>query len=270
MLHYEGILIGLLSFVIIGVFHPLVIKTEYYWGKGSWWLYLLFGIVFAVASLFISDMFWSVLLGVLAFSCFWTIKETFEQEGRVKKGWFPANPRRKGLVTVRQETSADYDSIRRINERAFGRLDEGFLIEKLRRNSLFNPALSLVAEKNNIVVGHILFFPLDIIDPSGNKYRSLGLAPMSVFPEFQSAGIGSGLVRKGLQAAKQQSYDSVVVLGHPDYYPRFGFQKASLYGIKSPYDDCPDEAFMILELKEGALSGISGKVCYTKEFDIFN
>ncbi len=268
-MYWQGILIGLLSFLIIGLFHPLVIKTEYYWGKKSWYLYFFSGIVFIILSLCISNVFGSAVAALVGFACFWTIKETFEQEQRVQKGWFPANPGRKGAVIVRSETPADYDSIRRINEQAFGQPDEAFLVEKLRKNPAFNPALSLVAVKNNIVVGHILFFPAKIISDTGKETETLALAPMSVFPAFQRQGIGSSLVSEGLAVAARQSYyGSVVVLGHEHFYPRFGFVKASGYGVRSPYD-CPDETFMIQELKAGALSGVQGMVEYPAVFKIF-
>lgn len=93
--HLAGLFIGICTFIIIGLFHPIVIKTEYYWGCKSWWIFLLLGIVGVVASLKTTNVVLSSLLGVFAFSSFWTIKELFEQEERVRKGWFPKNPKRK-------------------------------------------------------------------------------------------------------------------------------------------------------------------------------
>lgn len=92
---FAGLGIGLATFLIIGLFHPVVVKTEYYWGTRSWWIFLVLGIVGVAASLFVETVFWSAILGVFGFSSFWTIKEIFEQEERVKKGWFPRNPKRK-------------------------------------------------------------------------------------------------------------------------------------------------------------------------------
>ncbi len=92
--HLLGLTIGLMTFLIIGLFHPLVIKGEYYFGTGCWKVFLAFGLASFAGALIVSDVFWSTLLGVIAFSCFWSIKEVFEQAERVKKGWFPANPRR--------------------------------------------------------------------------------------------------------------------------------------------------------------------------------
>lgn len=93
--HWAGLLIGVSTFLIIGLFHPVVIKAEYYWGTKCWWLFLLLGIAGVIASLKVDDVMCSSLLGVFAFSSFWSIKEVFDQEKRVKKGWFPKNPKRK-------------------------------------------------------------------------------------------------------------------------------------------------------------------------------
>lgn len=93
--HLSGIVIGLATFLIIGLFHPIVIKAEYYWGVKCWWLFLIAGIVGIIASLLLSSILWSVLCGVFAFSSFWSIGEIFEQRQRVAKGWFPANPKKK-------------------------------------------------------------------------------------------------------------------------------------------------------------------------------
>ena len=90
-----GIIVGLATFIIIGIFHPLVIKAEYHLGKRCWWMFALAGVAFAVLSLFIEGLVWATITGVTAFSCFWSIHELIEQENRVKKGWFPANPKKK-------------------------------------------------------------------------------------------------------------------------------------------------------------------------------
>lgn len=93
--HLGGLMLGICTFLIIGIFHPIVIKAEYYYGTRSWWFFLVLGILGIIACLWISDLFWSSLLGVFAFSCFWSIHEIFQQEERVRKGWFPKNPNRK-------------------------------------------------------------------------------------------------------------------------------------------------------------------------------
>ncbi|MDO5571467.1 MAG: DUF4491 family protein [Bacteroidales bacterium] len=92
---FAGLAIGLFSFLIIGLFHPIVVKAEYYWGTKCWWIFLIIGIIGTIASLVVDNIFVSALLGVFSFSSFWTIKEVFEQQERVRKGWFPKNPNRK-------------------------------------------------------------------------------------------------------------------------------------------------------------------------------
>ena len=94
-LNWSGLILGVSTFLIIGICHPLVIKAEYYFGTKTWWLFLLAGIVFLGLSLEMDDIVWSAVMGVISFSLFWSIKELFEQEERVKKGWFPKNPNRK-------------------------------------------------------------------------------------------------------------------------------------------------------------------------------
>lgn len=93
--HLAGLFIGICTFLIIGLFHPIVVKAEYYWGTKCWWIFLLLGVVGVIGSIIMDDVLISSLLGVFAFSSFWTIKEVFEQEERVRKGWFPKNPKRK-------------------------------------------------------------------------------------------------------------------------------------------------------------------------------
>ena len=94
-MHFIGIIIGVATFFIIGLFHPLVIKGEYYFGVGCWWVFALVGVLTTVASLLVADIFWSTLLAVVGASSFWSIKELFDQRERVRKGWFPKNPKRK-------------------------------------------------------------------------------------------------------------------------------------------------------------------------------
>ena len=94
-IHWEGLIIGISTFLIIGLFHPVVVKAEYYWGTRCWWIFLILGIIGIAGSLLISDILISSLLGVFSFSSFWTIKEIFDQRKRVLKGWFPMNPKRK-------------------------------------------------------------------------------------------------------------------------------------------------------------------------------
>jgi len=168
-------------------------------------------------------------------------------------------------IQIRKEQKSDFVDITRINEKAFGQINEGKLVEKLRENSKFVQDLSLVAILENNVVGHILFFPVNVIH--GNKiYQSISLAPMSVLPNLQNSGIGSKLIKAGLNKVVEFDFKSVIVLGHSKYYTKFGFAPASKWGILCPYE-VPDEVFMALELVEGELDRIKGFVEYPPEFD---
>lgn len=102
-MNFIGLIIGVAAFLMIGMFHPIVIKAEYHFGTRCWWAFLIVGLAATAASLFTDHYIWSTLLGVFAFSCFWSILEIFEQQKRVEKGWFPANPKRKGEYNFRIE-----------------------------------------------------------------------------------------------------------------------------------------------------------------------
>jgi len=167
------------------------------------------------------------------------------------------------LVTIRQEILEDIDEIRRINIEAFGGTTEADIVDKLRQRQAFT--LSLVAVCEGKIVGYILFSPVTVGSES-ISVTAIGLGPMAVLPSFQRTGIGSALVANGLKECQNLGHEIVIVLGHPEYYPRFGFVSGSIYGIKSEYD-VPDEAFMVLELRPGALKGRSGIVKYQPEFN---
>jgi len=164
-------------------------------------------------------------------------------------------------IDITAEAPGDYDAVRRLNVVAFPTSAEAMLVDDLRLR--VRPLISLVARLGDQVVGHILFSPVTL-DGHPDK-QLMGLAPMAVAPELQGRGIGSSLVEAGLAQCDGLGMAAVVVLGHPEYYPRFGFEPASRYGIESEYD-APDEAFMILELEDGALADCSGKVHYHKVF----
>lgn len=168
-------------------------------------------------------------------------------------------------ITIRAETAKDYLKITEINDLAFKQPNEGKLVEKLRQTGKFIPELSLVAEYEHEIIGHILFYPI-LIRSNNETFDSLALVPVSVLPQYQRQGIGSQLVRAGLECAKQLGHTSVIVLGHPDYYPKFGFRPASIRSIKAPFD-VPDDVFLALPLTEGALDKVSGIVEYPQEFD---
>lgn len=166
------------------------------------------------------------------------------------------------MLIVLTETEADYVAVRQVNESAFGRPDEAALVDALRKTA--HPQVSLVAELDGQIVGHIFFSPVTI-ESEASTFTALGLAPMAVLPEFQNQGIGSLLVRRGLEECQSINQEIVVVLGHPEYYPRFGFVPARQKGLRCEYD-VPDEVFMVAELKAGALAGRGGLVKYSPEF----
>jgi putative acetyltransferase len=169
------------------------------------------------------------------------------------------------MITIRPETAEDYAAIHEVNALAFGREEEARLIEALRRLPDFVPELSLVAIEAGQIVGHILFSPM-VIETKDGAVPALALAVLAVRPEFQNQGIGSELVFGGLERCRALGHRIVVVVGHPAYYPRFGFSPARARGLEAPFP-VPDEAFMVLELAPGALGGVAGMVRYPPPFD---
>ena len=165
------------------------------------------------------------------------------------------------VIEIRNEIPDDVPAIRDVNERAFGGRAEAQVVDMLRAAN--KAVVSLVAQHGDRVVGHILFSPVSVTN-APQTFRAVGLAPMSVLPEFQKKGIGSRLVRDGLAACQRAGYDMVVVLGHVDYYPRFGFSRAKDYGLENEYQAL--DAFMVLELKNGVLQTIGGLVQFAPEF----
>lgn len=173
-----------------------------------------------------------------------------------------AGPRRGHDVVIRERTPADDEAIRRLNDAAFGGPIESKIVEALRQARL--AAIELVAVEADETVGHILFSALKVTFGE-EPMPTLALAPMAVPPAHQRRGIGSQLVRHGLSLARQREWWAVIVLGHPDYYPRFGFSAALARRLAAPYSG---EAFMALELVPDALSGTGGKVVYPAAFEI--
>lgn len=169
------------------------------------------------------------------------------------------------MLSFARETDDDIAGIREVLTAAFGRTNEAELVDAIRQSPNFLPELSIVAAENGNVFGHILFSPI-VIEATGQRSPALALAPLAVTPARQCQGIGSQLVQAGLSKCCELSHGIVVVLGHPRYYLRFGFQRASQWGVQAPFP-VPDEAFMVLELKSGALSNVSGTVHYPSYFD---
>lgn len=166
------------------------------------------------------------------------------------------------MITIRKEELGDIRAIRHVNERAFDQENEANIIEKLRKRSALT--ISLVAVQDDEIVGHIAFSPA-IIAAEGSNFGAIALAPMAVLPAYQRKGIGLQMVRVGLEECRRLGHEIIVVLGHPDYYPRFGFVPAMPKGIGCEFE-VPEEAWMILELQEGALAGRRGKVRFQPEF----
>lgn len=174
-------------------------------------------------------------------------------------------------VHIRKETPEDYQWVVQLTERAFKNMpfsdgNEGKLVAKLRQAPTFIGRLSLVAEIKGLVVGHILFIPIRIENGS-QQFESLALATVSVLPEFQDQGIGSRLILTGHLIARDLAFESIIVLGHPEYYSRFGYLPVSHWNIKAPFDLPSDDVFNALELTEGVLAGVSGTVIYPSEFE---
>lgn len=172
-------------------------------------------------------------------------------------------------ITIRQEYKNDFGAVHRVIEEAFRTApysdqDEHYLVQRLRLSDAFIPELSLVAEKEGKIVGHILLTRIKIKD-SSNIYESLALAPVSVLPAFQGKGIGGSLIREAHDIARNLGHTSIVLLGDEAYYPRFGYTQASAYGIELPFE-VPKENCMVIELVTNSLKGKQGMVQYPKEF----
>jgi putative acetyltransferase len=164
-------------------------------------------------------------------------------------------------VQIRFENREDRAAIQAVNEAAFETSVEANLIAALREQAW--PVVSLVADDGGTVVGHIMFSP--VVLAGCPELKIMGLGPMAVAPEHQRNGIGSALVRAGLEQCRKLGFGAVVVLGHPEYYPRFGFMPAARFGIGCEYE-VPEEAFMVIELQPGCLKDASGKVKYHAAF----
>ena len=162
---------------------------------------------------------------------------------------------------IRPEHPSDVERIRAVNLAAFETRSEADLVDALRRQAA--PVVSLVADDGGEIIGHIMFTPATLaMHPDS---RIMGLAPVAVLPQRQRQGVGAALIRDGLMRCRMLGFGAVIVLGHADYYPRFGFVPASRWGIHSEYD-VPDDVFMALELTAESLTGRSGLVKYHPAF----
>jgi len=167
------------------------------------------------------------------------------------------------MTTIRVERTQDVSQVRVVNEGAFDQPTEADLVDKLRESC--GDYLSLVAEDDE-VVGQIVFTPA-IVEGSERRVVGMGLAPLAVTPDRQRQGIGSALTKRGLEILRERGCPFVIVLGHPEYYPRFGFERASAYDLTCQWEGVPDEAFMVLVFDPGVMEGVSGVARYRDEFD---
>jgi putative acetyltransferase len=165
------------------------------------------------------------------------------------------------MIEIRNELPDDNAAVRAVHVHAFGRDAEAHLVELLRNNK--QAPIALVATIGGHVIGHIMFSPVTVAD-AFEGFRSIALAPVAILPEFQNQGIGSKLIRDGLEVCRRAGYNAVVVLGHTTYYPRFGFSRATDYGLSNEYN--AQAAFMVLELRPGTLERIGGLVKYVPAF----
>ncbi|QDZ41504.1 N-acetyltransferase [Euhalothece natronophila Z-M001] len=166
-------------------------------------------------------------------------------------------------MEIRPEIPHDYLAVSKVHQLAFGQEAEANLVDQLRL--VVNPYLSLVAIKQDQIIGHIFFTPVDLASELPMTTGVMGLAPMAVLSLYQRQGVGTALIREGLRLCQQMGSKAVVVLGHPEYYPRFGFKPSIEYGLYSEYD-VPPEAFMAMELTPKGLDGKSGLVKYHPVF----
>ena len=169
-------------------------------------------------------------------------------------------------MIIRTETTSDYSKVFEVNYQAFrNREDEPKLVEKIRDSKQFISELSIVAEENNEILGHILLSKAEVIEGDIN-HEVIVLAPIAVKPELQNMGIGSKLIQEGLKRCKNLGYGLVLLIGHPTYYPKFGFKQARQYGLELKQFNVTDEVFMVCEVIEGELDKIKGELKYPETF----
>jgi putative acetyltransferase len=169
-------------------------------------------------------------------------------------------------MIIRKEQASDHNQIWALNSESYASVAEANLVNDLRNSGC--EFLSLVAVIEHIIVGHILFTPVELLDDlyQINDAKIMGLAPMAVSADYRLQGVGTELIKSGIQYCRELDYDAITVLGHPSYYPRFGFVPAKNYNFKSEYD-VPDDVFMIYELILGSLRGLRGTILYHDRFN---
>lgn len=173
-------------------------------------------------------------------------------------------------LKIRKEEENDYPFVFDLIEKAFHEEamsdhQEQYLVDRLRQSASFREELSIVAEMEGKIVGYVLLTEINIINSQNQSFISLALAPIAVLPAYQGQGIAGALMHAAHEKAKELGYGSIVILGHADYYPRFGYRLAKEFGIRLPFD-VPDENCFVIELSEGTLKHINGTVVYPAEF----
>ncbi|AJY73713.1 GNAT family N-acetyltransferase [Paenibacillus beijingensis] len=167
---------------------------------------------------------------------------------------------------IRTERTADYEQVYSLHYEAFGkREDESKLVERIRQSDQFVTELSIVADMDGSIAGHILLSKAAIFG-HGSTVEVIVLAPLAVQPALQKKGIGSALMQEGLRRTRELGYGLVALIGHPGYYPRFGFEPARRHGLELTQYDVPDDVFMINELIQGSLDGATGELKYPQAF----
>ena len=167
------------------------------------------------------------------------------------------------MFTVREERDVDAAAIRGVHEAAFDGPTEAGLVDALRDHCA--DRVSFIAERDGAIVGHVLLTPIVLTLDAGGTVQGMGLAPIGVLPEHQRQGVGSALTREALSCLRARACPFVIVLGHPSYYPRFGFEPAASHGIRSEWD-VPPEAFMVLLLDHAPTADLAGVARYRPEF----
>lgn len=169
-------------------------------------------------------------------------------------------------IQIRTEKPEDYEQVEDVLFHAFGgREDEAELVKRIRASENFVPELSMVAEQDRTIIGHILLSKAEIVN-GGQTHEVIALAPLAVSPSHQKQGVGGILIRAGLRRCRELGYDLVLLIGHPEYYPNFGFEPARSYGLELTQFNVPDDVFMVYELQDGALNRIQGELRYPEVF----
>lgn len=170
----------------------------------------------------------------------------------------------KTMLIIREEIPVELPAIREVIKKAFEQNDEARVVEEVREAC--DEILSLVALKGEEIVGHLFFSPA-MLKNENVEIKGMGLAPLAVTPKEQNKGVGKALMEKGLQILRERGYPFIIVLGHNEYYKKFGFVQASYHNINSQWEDVPEEAFMIYIIDRELITGISGTAFYREEFE---